>query len=178
MPRKPRTAVPTAPPPRRARGFVQAGILIEPQLQRPAARRAYALARLQVEWREIAGAELAAMCRPIKLVTARGPAGGLLTLGVQGACGPMVQMAVPQLRARLEAVLGPGAVGRIQLAPDPGPPPASAPGQPAEPEPDPAALARVEAALSTIGDDALRTALKTLARNVLSRHISEHNRDP
>ncbi len=81
-------------------------------------------------------------------------------------------MLLPMLRDRVNAALGPGAVGRIQLvqatAPIAGPlaePPARARPRPALPE-DLGALA---GAISSIGDDDLRHGLETLARNVLSR---------
>jgi hypothetical protein len=157
-----------APAARRARGFLRAGGLIDGQMKTLAARRGFALARLEALWPEIAGAEAAAICHPARLSTSRGPAGGLLTLGVAPAHGPQVQMLLPVLRERINAALGPGAVGRIQLvqatrAIAPTPP------RPA-PRPAPAAdLGGLAGPVSTIGDDALRQALETLARNVLSR---------
>jgi hypothetical protein len=157
-----------APPARRAQGFLRAGGLIGGQVTTVAASRGFALARLVALWPEIAGAEIAAICRPEKLSLARGPAGGLLTLGVAPAHGPELQMLVPMLRDRVNAALGPGAVGRIQLVQATAPlakPPARARPRPALPE-DLGALAGT---ISSIGDDDLRHALETLARNVLSR---------
>jgi hypothetical protein len=157
-----------APPARRAQGFLRAGGLIGGQVTTVAARRGFALARLAALWPEIAGAEVAAICRPEKLSLARGPAGGLLTLGVAPAHGPELQMRVPMLRDRVNAALGPGAVGRIQLVQAATPlaaRPVRARPRPALPE-DLGALA---GAISSIGDDDLRHALETLARNVLSR---------
>ena len=97
------------------RGFVRAGGLIERQMQTAGARRGFAQARLRALWPEIAGPEFAAICTPVKLARARGPAGGLLTVAVAGAHAPQLQMLVPLLRERVNAALGPGAVGRIQL---------------------------------------------------------------
>jgi len=161
-----------APPARRAQGFLRAGGLIGGQVTTVAARRGFALARLAALWPEIAGAEIAAICRPEKLSLARGPAGGLLTLGVAPAHGPELQMLLPMLRDRVNAALGPGAAGRIQLVQATAPisrpfaePPARTRPRPALPE-DLGALA---GAISSIGDDDLRHALETLARNVLSR---------
>ena len=155
---------------RRGRGFTRAGGLIAPQMRSVAARRGFLQARLQALWPEIAGAEMARLCRPAKLVSARGPAGGLLTLEVAPALGPQVQMMLPQLRERIEAVLGPGSVGRIQLVPArqgfAEPPSTFVPAEAAAP---PADLGAVAEALSSIGDDDLRRALETLARNVITR---------
>ena len=77
-------------PARLSRGFVRAGGLIEPQLRTAAARRVYAQARLRALWPEIAGSEFAAICAPLKLARARGPAGGLLTLAVDGPHAPQL----------------------------------------------------------------------------------------
>jgi hypothetical protein len=156
--------------PRRARGFRPAGALIAQQTRTAAARRGYADARLKALWPEIAGSEIAAVATPVKLTPARGPAGGLLTLGVQGANGPQVQMLLPLIRDRLNAALGPNTVGRVRLTQAPGF--AEAPAtfeRPDPPPPAPPDLSDYVAPLSSIGDGELRAALETLARNVVSR---------
>jgi hypothetical protein len=160
-------------PARLSRGFVRAGGLIEPQLRTAAARRAYSQARLRALWPEIAGPEFAAICAPLKLARARGPSGGLLTLAVDGPHAPQLQLLLPLLRERVNAALGPGTVGRIQLTHGPGdfvePPPARfTPSRRAPPE-----LGRHAGTISSIGDGELRSALETLARNVLSRSRSK-----
>lgn len=158
---------------KRKAGFVRAGGLIEPQMRTAAAKRGFAQARLRALWPEIAGPEFAAISAPVRLARARGPAGGLLTLAVSGAHAPQLQMLIPLLRERVNAALGPGTVGRIQLThaaagfaepPAPFRPPAAA-----GPPPD---LAPLRPTLSSIGDRDLRDALETLARNVLTRNRS------
>ncbi len=151
----------------RPRGFRRAGELIAPQTRAASARRGFALARLQALWADIVGPEIAAVTRPLRLAAARGPAGGLLTLGVDGANGPQVQMLTPLIRERANAALGPGAVGRIQLA-QTGFAEAPAAFAPPPPAPPPE-LGPMAAPISSIGDPDLRAALETLARNVLSR---------
>jgi hypothetical protein len=155
-------------PARLSRGFVRAGGLIEPQLRTAAARRGFALARLRALWPEVAGPEFAAICAPLKLARARGPAGGLLTLAVDGPHAPQLQLLLPLLRERVNAALGPGAVGRIQLTQLPAalPEPPTLRSEPPRPGPD---LGRDAGTISSIGDGELRAALETLARNVLSR---------
>jgi hypothetical protein len=153
---------------RTARGFVRAGGLIEAQMRTCAGKRGFAQARLRALWPDIAGPEFAAICAPLRLARARGPAGGLLTLAVDGPHAPQLQMLLPLLRERINAALGPGTVGRIQLTQAHGfaePPARFEPAPPAAP-PD---LGPVAGTLSSIGDGALRGALETLARNVLSR---------
>jgi hypothetical protein len=153
---------------RRFRGFRHAGVLIAPQTRAAANRRGYAEARLKTLWPDIAGPEIAALARPLKLTTPRGPAGGLLTLGVAGANGPRVQMLLPLIRERVNAALGPCAIGRIQITQAPFP--AAPSGAPPAPAPAPAPdISDLAEPLSSIGDVDLREALETLARNVLSR---------
>jgi hypothetical protein len=157
------------PAKRRGRGFARAGGLISPQMRTAAARRGFLEAKLRALWDEIAGAEIAGVSEPQKLTTARGPAGGLLRLCVDGAHAPQLQMMLPQLCERINAALGPGTVGRIQLVQGGGataPRPAAARSAPA---PETADIGEVAPTLSSIGDDALRRALETLARNVVSR---------
>jgi hypothetical protein len=157
-----------APPARRSQGFLRAGGLIHGQMKAVSTRRGFALARLAAIWPEIAGVSIAAICRPAKLAAARGPAGGVLTLAVAPAHGPELQMQLPLLRDRVNAALGPGAVGRIQLVQAAAPfadPPVRVRPRPALP----ADLGALAGPVSSIGDDDLRHALETLARNVLSR---------
>jgi hypothetical protein len=164
------TRRPVGKPARTARGFVRAGGLIEPQVRVCAGKRGFVQARLRALWAEIAGPEFAAICAPLRLARARGPAGGLLTVAVSGPHAPQLQMLLPLLRERINMALGPGTVGRIQLTQAvhgfEEPPRPYAPEAPAPPP----ALGAMAAPLSTIGDDGLRTALETLARNVLSRN--------
>lgn len=163
---------------RKARGFLPAGGLIGQQLRTNQARRGFAQARLQALWPDIVGREAAAICWPEKLISARGPSGGLLKLAVEGVHAPQVQMMLPTIREKINAMLGPGTVGRIQLVQTPlaglrGGRPAPAPKKPAPPATLPEPVAET---LSGIGDEELRDALQTLARNVLSR--SQRSRTP
>jgi hypothetical protein len=154
---------------RRARGFVRAGGLIETQMRTAAARRGFAQAQLSALWPDIAGPELAGICAPLKLTRARGPAGGLLTLAVSGAHAPQIQMLIPFLRDRVNAALGPGTVGRIQLTHGRTGFAEPRPAFRAAPEGPPPDLGPVTGTLSSIGDGELRSALETLARNVVIR---------
>jgi hypothetical protein len=154
---------------RRARGFVPARALIGAQMATVGARRGFARARLAALWPEIVGADLAAVTRPERLVLTRGPAGGLLAVAVAGAHAARVQMMLPTLILRVNAALGPGAVGRVQLVHGPIPAAPRAPAPPATRRQPAAGLGALEPALAGIRDDALRSALATLARNVLSR---------
>ncbi|PJN95090.1 hypothetical protein CNY89_10565 [Amaricoccus sp. HAR-UPW-R2A-40] len=80
-------------------------------------------------------------------------------------------MMLPLIRERVNAAMGPGTVGRVQITQGTGfAEPAAAFRPKAEPEPEPEVdLGEVEDTLSSIGDRDFRAALETLARNVLSR---------
>lgn len=160
---------------RRSRGFMRAGGLIEAQMRTASAKRGFAQARLRALWTDIAGPEFAAISSPVKLTRSRGPAGGLLTLAVDGAHAPQVQMLIPVLRERVNAALGPGTVGRIQLTHGP-----TGFAEPAlafreQPDTSPPDIHRVEGTLSSIGDGELRSALETLAKNVVIRARTPRN---
>jgi hypothetical protein len=163
------TQRPKDKPARIARGFVRAGGLIDDQMRRCAGKRGFAQARLRALWPDIAGPEFAAICAPLRLARARGPAGGLLTLAVSGPHAPKLQMLLPLLRERINAALGPGTVGRIQLTQATAQGFAEPPRRFAPAPPPPVELGPVSGTLSSIGDGELRGALETLARNVLSR---------
>ena len=104
-----------------------------------------------------------------------------MTLAVSGAHAPQLQMLMPLLRDRVNAALGPGTVGRIQLThAAPGLAEAAPAFQPAAtaPPPDIGPLTgRLGGTLSSIGDGDLRDALETLARNVLSRNRNPNRSD-
>jgi hypothetical protein len=167
-------------PVRRARGFQRAGRIVAPELAAAARRRGFSEARLLTAWPEIAGPDIAAATRPVKMSRPRGGAaqgrGGTLTIEADGARAPEIQMMLPVLVERINAALGFPAVARIQLlhgwgfaepaTPFRGP---AAPAEPARPAPDPRRLDPLLSSASSIGDDGLRTALETLARNVVSR---------
>jgi hypothetical protein len=158
-------------PSRTRKGFQRASGLVAPQLEAAAGRRGFAEARLLTHWAEIAGPDLAAVSRPVKLTRGRGHAGGTLTVLIDGAHAPAVQMLLPMLRERVNAACGHGAVERIRITQTAGGGFAepAAPYRPAAPpSPPPERIAAVRQALSSIGDDGLRAALETLARNVLS----------
>lgn len=162
---------------RRTRGFARAGSLIGAQTRTAAARRGYLKAKLDALWPEIAGADLARITRPTKLGAPRSGSGGLLTLAVEGALAPQVQMMLPSLTDRIAAALGPGVVGRIQLVHGLPPDPRPAPTPQQTPPTRPVDLAPLRDPLATVADEDLRAALETLARNVLSRSGNRQRTD-
>jgi hypothetical protein len=173
MVRKP---LPDPSPQRRQRGFEPAGGLVKAPVRAVGETRGFAVARLLTHWAEVAGEELAAKTRPVKIGYGKGGMGATLTLLVKAAEAPMVQMALPHLKDRVNAVYGYAAVSHIHLTQtaatgfaegqaDFAHAPKVAPVR----APDPAVLARAHEAADGVADPGLRAALEQLAQNILTR---------
>ena len=162
-------------PTRRKRGFEAAASLVAPQIRRAGESRGFAVARLLTHWSEIAGADIAALCRPVKVSYAKGGLGGTLVVLTTGAAAPLLQMQLGTLRDRVNACYGYNAIARITLTQTA--PTGFAEGQaqftpapPAKPAPPPPATrAKAARTAGAIRDDDLRRALETLATNILSK---------
>ncbi len=164
---------------RRDRGFEPASGLLRAQIRAAGESRGFALTRLLTHWAEVAGADLAAITRPVKMSYGRAEStgagmGATLSLLVQAAHAPMVQMALPRLKERVNATYGYNAISRINLTQTAAT--GFAEGQAeflAKPKPakvpDPAVVAKAAAQVAPIHDASLRAALERLAQNVLSR---------
>ncbi|WP_205962158.1 DciA family protein, partial [Paracoccus siganidrum] len=89
-----------SPGSRRKRGFEAAASLMSRRVQKAAEGRGFAVSRLLTHWPEIAGAQLAAMTRPVRISHSRGGFGATLTLLTTGPVAPMVEMQLPELPRR------------------------------------------------------------------------------
>lgn len=148
--------------------------LVERDIRRMGERRGFSETRMLTHWEEIAGADAAAICRPVKVGFPRHGFGAVLTLLTTGAQAPMLQMMLPRLRERVNGCYGYAAISRIEVT-------QTAPtgfaegqvsfaGRPApRPEPSPETLDRARRTASGIGDDDLRRSLERLAANIISR---------
>jgi hypothetical protein len=161
-------------PEHRRRGFEPAFGLMKDAVRVAGESRGFAVARLLTHWAEVAGADMAQKTRPVKIGYAKGGMGATLTLLVKAAEAPMVQMALPVLKERVNAVYGYAAISHIHLTQTA--PLGFAEGQAeftpapkAAPEPDPAVQAQAAEAARAVADPALRTALEQLAQNILTR---------
>ena len=165
----------SAPVTRYRKAARRVSALVEADVRRLGETRGFAQARLLTHWPEIAGPDVAAICRPVKVGFARGGLGAVLTLLTTGPHAPMLQMRLPQLRDRVNACYGYAAIGRIDITQtaaqgfaEGAPRFASRPSAPA-PEADPATLARARESAEGVGDAGLRGALERLAANIISR---------
>ncbi len=148
--------------------------LVERDIRRMGEKRGFSETRLLTHWAEIAGADTAAVCRPVKVGFPRGGFGAVLTLLTTGAQAPMLAMRLPQLREKVNACYGYAAIsriditqtaptgfaeGRAEFAPEPR----------AQPAPDPEAQAQARETAAGVGDDGLRASLERLALNIISK---------
>jgi len=159
---------------RRMRGFEAAGQLLTSRIRTAGEARGFAVTKLLTAWDEIAG-DLAPMTRPVKVGYGRDGLGGTLTLLVQPAHAPMVQMSLPRLIERVNATYGYAAISRISLTQTAasgfaeGQTPFAAPKR----APDPVAVAQAHDLAAPVQDDGLRAALELLGKNVLTRRNSK-----
>ncbi len=164
---------PNAPsPPRKGKPFRRASVVAQADIRRRGEERGFAVSRVLTAWDEIAGAEIAAIAKPVDVRHGRG-FGATLTVLTTGAQAPIVEMKKEVLRERVNQVYGYTAISRIritQTAPEgfaEGQTPFSPAPKPAPAAPDPALAARAEQATSDVADPELRRALSALGENVL-----------
>ena len=169
-----KTALPPPSPEHRRRGFEPAFGLVKDAVRAAGETRGFAVARLLTHWPEVAGEEMARKTRPVKIGYGKGGMGATLTLLVRAAEAPMVQMALPVLKERVNAVYGYAAISHIHLTQTAAT--GFAEGQAefvrapkAGPQTDPQAAARAQVAAEGVEDPALRAALEQLGQNILTR---------
>lgn len=166
---------PTHPPnTRRMRGFEAAAGLVREPVRAVGEARGFAVSRLLTHWAEVVGDQTAAITRPVRMGYGRDGMGATLTLLVSAAHAPMIQMDLPRLRERVNAVYGYNAISRISLTQTA--PTGFAEGQAAftvapetHPAPDPVIAAQAAASAEGVADPGLKAALAALAQNILTR---------
>jgi hypothetical protein len=157
------------------RGFEAASGLLQARIRAAGEKRGFATTRLLTQWAEIAGEETARITRPVKIGYGREGMGATLTLLVSPAHAPMVQMDLPRLKDRVNAVYGYAAIARIALTQTAATGFAEgqarftpAPRKTATP-PDPQILAVAAGVAAPVHDAGLRAALEALGQNILTR---------
>ena len=163
--------------PRRSttRGFKRTATLLNEQIRRAGESRGFAVTRVLTHWTEIAGPEIAAIARPVKIGYGRSGLGATLTVLTTGAQAPMLEMQKDRLRERVNAAYGYNAISRVRITQTA--PTGFADGQarfetPApkpRPEPNPEVCRDATKTADGIADEGLRAALERLGRNVLSK---------
>ncbi|HVV94229.1 MAG TPA: DciA family protein [Hyphomicrobiales bacterium] len=161
-------------PPRRSRRPRQIAELIAPCLGKALAAQGFAEAEIVTRWGEIAGPELAARSRPLKLQWPRRrgkdapPEPGTLIVLVEGAFALELEQQAPIVIERLGRLLGWGAVAKLRLKQGPVARPALS-RRPSAPQMlAPAAEASLERHVAGFGEERLAEALKRLGRGVVA----------
>ena len=103
------------PKTRLMRGFEPAFGLMQRDVRTVSETRGFAVTRLLTHWAEIVGADLAAITKPLKVGYNREGMGATLTLLTRAATAPQVQMQLPILQEKVNAVYGYKAIARITL---------------------------------------------------------------
>lgn len=171
------SARPFDPLERRARGFTAAATHVTPQMRDAASKRGIAEVRLITHWTEIVGAQLAAVCRPLRVKhdRTRPDAGGTLILAVETAYASEIEHQKPRMLERINAYYGYGAITALKItqaiAPLPPATPANAtPRSIVTPSDLPSGdRQRLDVMTAAIADDALRDALNRLGANVMAK---------
>ncbi|WP_299202920.1 DciA family protein [uncultured Tateyamaria sp.] len=97
------------------KGFKRTASLLTGRIRQASESRGFAQSRLLTDWAEVAGADVAAIARPVEVSYGRGGMGATLTLLTTGAQAPMLEMQKDQLRERVNAVYGYNAIARIRI---------------------------------------------------------------
>lgn len=126
---------------------------------------------LRERWREIVGETLARRTEPARLIRARKGEGATLEVRVDGPAAALVQHQAPDILARVNLALGPGAVERLRVVQGPiRAPVAAAPARPRKPPPlDAAQEADLAATLADAPEGGLKAALLRLGREIARR---------
>ena len=97
------------------KGFKRTASLLTGRIRQASESRGFAQSRLLTDWAEVAGADVAAVARPVEVSYGRGGMGATLTLLTTGAQAPMLEMQKDQLREKVNAVYGYNAIARIRI---------------------------------------------------------------
>ncbi|MFC0239350.1 DUF721 domain-containing protein [Rhodopseudomonas telluris] len=142
--------------------------LLGPTLNEAFAKQGFAARELVTRWAEIAGAQIAAHCEPLKMQWPRPVEGqpqepATLVLRVEGPMALEIQHSSDQILQRVNRFFGWNAVGKLALRQAPL---SRRTRKPAPPPPDPKAVAREASSLEAVEDDDLRLALARLGATI------------
>lgn len=147
------------------------------------AKQGFGEASLLMQWPEIVGVRVAALCQPERLQWPPRPRGArgkaseqkerpqepaTLILRVEPGFGLDIQHMAPAIVDRINAHLGWRCVAKLFLRQEPLAAVKNAPRQPPAPPNDPAARAQAEAATAGLREDGLREALNRLGERALT----------
>ena len=132
------------------------------------AKQGFAARELVTRWAEIIGSDLSAHCEPLKIQWPRPVEGqpqepATLVLRVEGPMALEIQHASDVILERVNRFFGWSAVGRLALRQGPL---SRKPRPRPSPAPDPRQVEQIAQTLTTVEDEALRTALARLGASI------------
>jgi len=165
---------------RTRRGPVSVGAALKRDVAKLSSARGFAEPDVLLRWPEIAGAHVAALCRPLSVRYGRDKGlGAALVVAAPGARAPEIEHMAPMILERVNQFYGYRAVTRLRIEQDApgsapqgfgeGQAPYAAPLAAAPPEPGAEQTARAEALTDRIQDPELRAALTRLGAWVMTR---------
>jgi hypothetical protein len=128
--------------------------------------------QLAPRWREIVGEVLGRRTEPVKLVRPRRGGAASLEVRVEGAGAALIQHQAPDILARVNLILGQGAVDKLRIVQGPVKPPTAGETSARQRHPPPLDAdveAELAKALDRPGDPRLKAALLRLGREVARR---------
>ncbi len=157
----------------RRRGAVPLSELVGKIVDPVIARRGFATAELIAAWPAIVGQAFAACTQPERIAWPRTqagaePAAGTLFLRIDGPRAIFLQHELPQIRERINALLGYAAIGQIRIVQGPVQT-RTRPAQPPSTVLSPDREAVLAGTIGSVADEKLRAALGRLGRGVLAR---------
>lgn len=165
-------------------GFTQTGGLLKGDIRRASESRGFAQSRVLTHWEEIAGADIAAISRPVEIKynararydLSRNKKGATLVLLTNGANAQLVQMRKQEICDRINASYGYGAISDIRITQTASSGFADgrvsfdhAPKKTTPAVPSPAQKEQAHRVTSDVGDPGLRAALEQLGANIISK---------
>jgi len=153
------------------RGFTKASGLLRDPIAAAAETRGFSQSRLITNWAETVGTDLAKIAQPVKITYGKQSIGAKLTLLVSGANAPMLQMQVPIILERVNAVYGFNAIHSIHLTQTA----TSGFSETPVPKTDPTKLLpaetrnEIETLVEPVADSGLKEALNLLGQNIATK---------
>lgn len=179
--------------PRKSHGFRRAGVTARRAVEQIAGKQGFAEADVLLNWAEIAGEALAAVCEPVRVIYGKDRAlGATLLVRTNSARAPEVEMKAPLLIERVNQHYGYRAIRRLKITQSTGRAgrqgfaedqsefsgPTGRPARPTVIQPtveDEAAGAEMASGIQSAG---LRAALGRMGAHVLARSRVKHDDTP
>jgi len=157
---------------RRKRGFERAASLVSNRVRSAGETRGFAVSRLLTHWKDVAGPDIATVCRPVDISYGRS-FGATLILLTTGAEAPMLEMQKDTIIERVNACYGYAAIRKVRITQTAatGFAEGRATFEPApknRPAPQPITQQAVDATTG-VDNDELREALARLGTNVIDK---------